>query len=276
VNEIANILVPIYECRDAYPAYDYALWLAKMFQSHLLVAAVVRKRPFIRVGMGGPVGMVVAAVDEKGLERFRVTLTGTADRLVSSAKAFGLHAESIVTDDPFPDVITVLTRQCDLLVESRLHRHAFLERKLLDERDIYTDPCCPILVTKGEPFAMAPVLLIYSQTQQANRGLRWFTRLVEKDGSSNLSVLTLFRKEEERDRLLREVVAFTKAHGVNIQVDAVMAKDGFFRAVELARKLRPGIVAMPMHAFPRPLRLRIHGIDMKALNDIQASVLLFP
>lgn len=123
---------------------------------------------------------------------------------------------------------------------------------------------------------MAPVLLIYSQTQQANRGLRWFTRLVEKDGSSNLSVLTLFRKEEERDRLLREVVAFTKAHGVNIQVDAVMAKDGFFRAVELARKLRPGIVAMPMHAFPRPLRLRIHGIDMKALNDIQASVLLFP
>ena len=296
MSAIAKILVPIYECRDNYPAYEHALWLAKTFGAALLIVGVVDKVKFVRLIPTPPAGLG-AILDDKAVKEFHSELNRKTDALTEQAIQLGISADNMMMD---PEALIDGTRQCDIMVESRLHRRTFFARKLFGKRDIYTDACCPILVTKGEPFTMTRVLLIYNQTEQANRGLRWLIRLfmffrdyclakkqvnAEDTGILNLRVLVLWRNDQERERLLSEVDAFAKAHSVDVQLDAVAAKDGFCgktkssvafcRTVELVKKLQPSIVAMPMYTFSRPLRLRINGIDMKALNDIQASVLLF-
>ena len=87
--------------------------------------------------------------------------------------------------------------------------------------------------------------------------------------------MTIFRNQKERERLPREVISLATAHGLNVQVEAVPAKVGCDRAIELVRKLRLRCVAMPTYVFSRPLRLRVRGIDRQALEDLRASVLLF-
>lgn len=274
MSEIANILVPIYEYHDNYPAYEHALWLAKTFDAALLIVGVIDKGKFVRVISAHPPSLGGAALDTKAFEKFRSELKGKTDALANQAIQLGINADNMVMDKFYPDALVDLTRRYDIMIESRLHRRAFFAR--IGEKDIYTDSCCPILVTRGEPYKMTPALLIYNKTEGANQALRWFIYLAERDVTLNLRVLVLWRNDKERERLLREVKAFAKAHSVDVRIDDVPAKGGFRRTVELTERLWLGIVAMPTYAFPRPLRLRIHGIDMRALNEIQASVLLFP
>jgi nucleotide-binding universal stress UspA family protein len=274
MSEIAKILVPIYECRDFYPAYEHALWLAKNFGAALFIVGVVDKGQFIRLIPTPPSGLG-AILEDKAVERFRSELKRKTDALADQAIRCGIDADNLLVDKPYPEAIIELTRQCDLMVESRLHRRTFVARKLFGERDIYTDACCPILVSKGRPFTMTQALLIYSHTKKANLSLRWLVRLAENTGRLNLRVLVLWRNEQEQARLINEVDALTKACNGYVRIDAVNAKDGFGRTVELVKKLQPSIVAMPTYIFSHLLRLRIHGIDMKSLNELQASVLLF-
>ena len=273
MKEIATIMIPIYERGEEHPAFEHAVSLAKTFESCLLVTAVIRRRRFFQ-NPGGPPAMV-GGIDEKSLSKFRFTLTETADHLVASARKQGLDAQTIVVSNRLPDAVIALTQQCDLLVESKMHREAFFER-LLDRKDIYTDSHCPIMVPKGEPSGIRKALLVYNRTKQANNALRWLIPLAENGKIRDLSVLTVYRSEEERNWLSRNVSAFAKVHGVDVHVGSVMETDAFRRTIDVVRKQRIDIVALATYTFHRPFRLGMLGIDMMALNDIDTSVLLFP
>lgn len=182
--------------------------------------------------MGGPPASV-GAFDEKILAKFRSALTETADRLVASAREQGLDAQTVVTSDPLPDAVIALTQQCDLLVESEMHRETFLVR-LLDRKDVYTDSYCPIMIPKGEPCVMSKALLVYNQTKQANNALRWLTLLAENRRIRELSVLVICHNDDECNWLASGVTQFAKAHSVNLHVETVLEKDAFGRTVDLA------------------------------------------
>jgi len=275
MSHIARILVPIHDCRDEYPSLDHALWLASSYGASLLVAGAVDRQRFVTM-LGAPPPGPSGVLENKALDEFRACLLEAIEGLVARAKQLGITVERTVIEKRYPEGLVRLTRQCDIMVEWELHRRTLVERKLFPESDIYTDACCPILVTKSEPSALSPPLLLYSRSEQANRGLRWLTQLVYSTESPHLRVLVLFRGDEEEDVLSREVDAFTTAHGVEAEIEAVPYHDGFLKAIELAKELRPGTVAMPTYSFARPLRLRMQGIDEQALQEIPASVLLFP
>ena len=266
-------MIPIYERGDEHPAFDHAVSVAKTFKSRLLVVAVIRKRRFFQ-DPGGPPAMIVG-IDEENFSKFRSALRETADRLVTSARKQGLDAQTVVTSEYVPDAVIALTQQCDLVVESEMHRETFFGR-LLDLKDIYTDSHCPIMIPKGEPSAMSRALLVYDRTKQANKALRWLTLLAENARIRDLSILVICRDDEERNRLPKGVSAFAKAHGVDVHVESVMGTDAFRRTIDVVRIQRMDIVAIATYTFRRPFRLGMLGIDMKALNDIGVSVLLFP
>lgn len=275
MSHIARILVPIHGCRDEYPSLDHALWLASNYGASLLIAGAVDTQRFITM-VGAPPPGPSGVLENKALDEFRARLRGAIEGLVARTRQLGITVEHTLVERQYPEGLVRLTRQCDIMVEWELHRRTLAERKLFPESDIYTDACCPILITKGEPFALVPTLLLYSRSEEANRGLRWLTRLAEATEAPHLRVLILFRGDEEEDVLSQEVDAFTTAHGVEAEIETVPYHDGFLKAIELAKELRPGSVAMPTYSFARPLRLRIQGIDEQALQEIPASVLLFP
>jgi hypothetical protein len=173
---ITKILVPIYECRNAYPAYEHTLWLAKNFGATLLLVGAVDKWKLVRLIPTPPSGLG-AILDDKAVVRFRSELSPKTDALADQAIRRGIDADNMLVDKLYPEALIDLTRQCDLMVESRLHRRTFWARKLFGERDIYTDACCPVLVSKGRPFTIAKALLIYSRTKKANLSLRWLKTL---------------------------------------------------------------------------------------------------
>lgn len=273
MKEIATIMIPIYERGEEHPAFEHAVSLAKTFKSRLLVTAVIRKRRFFQ-NPGGPPAMI-GGIDEESLSKFRSALTEIADRLVRSAREQGLHAQTVVTSNYVSDAVIALTQQCDLLVESEMHREAFFER-LLNRKDIYTDSHCPIMIPMGEPSPISHALLLYNQTKQANNALRWLTLLAENGRIRGLSILVICHNDEECNWLPKSVTAFVKAHGLDVHVESVMETDAFRRTIDEVRKHRMDIVAIATYTFHRPFRLGMLGIDMKALNDIQTSVLLFP
>jgi len=271
---IRRILMPIYEPSDRrLVGLDHCLWLAKAFGAGLLVAAIVRRDRFVHVGLGPP-PTVAPTLNQDGLERFRVRLTETAERLARAAREAGLETEVVTTTGPFPDDILGLTRQCDLLVESAIHRRAALER-LFDGKDLYTDTPCPILMTKGKPFAISPVLLVYDGRTRSNRALRWLTQLVKAYGETVLHVLVMAHDVDEREQLSREVRQYGEAHRIPVEVDGIPEKGALRRAMDLSRELQANTVGIPMYAFRSPLRLRFSGINMKLLAGFDASALLF-
>jgi len=272
---VRRILVPVYRARDTYPAFDRALQMAQIFEAGLLIAAVADKRAFTVLGGAPAAGVPVVATDRKRLALFRTELTRQTRFLAEQANELGVQAETTAVVGAASDELVRLSRQCDLIVECELHRPPFLERMLFRTKDPYTHASCPVLVARGEAFVTKRVLLVYNRTEQANRALRWVALLAKTEANTDLQALVIFRNEKERKRLPREVVSLATARGLNVQIEAVPAKVGFDRAVELVRKLSPGLVAMPTYASSRPLRLRLQGIDRQALEDLQASVLLF-
>jgi len=272
---VRRILLPIYRLRDTCPAFDSAVQIARMFEAGLLIAAVVDRRSYTVLAGAPPAAGPVVAVDKKRLEVFRADLTRWVIELAGRAKVMGVQAETLTTVGSGPEEVVKLSRQCDLIVDYEPVRRAFLERKLFGAKDVYTDSACPILLTGNGSLAGEPVLLVYNRSKQANRALRWITLFAESVRTTDLQALTIFRNEKERERLPREVISLATAHGLNVQVEAVPAKVGFDRAVELVRKLRPSFVAMPTYVFSRPLRLRLGGIDRQALKDLRTPVLLF-
>ncbi len=218
----------------------------------------------------------MVATDRKHLALSRAELTRQIRFLAEQANELGVQAETTAVVGSASDEVVQLSRCCDLIIETEFHRRPFWETRLLGRADIYKDAACPILVARGEPFANGRILLIYSRSQRANRALRWVARLADGGGwTPDLHALVVFRNKKERERVLREVVSLAAAHGLTVGVETVPAKVAFFKAVELGRALRVNLVAMPAHGFPRPLRLRLHGIDREALEDLEASVLLF-
>ncbi len=74
---VRRILMPAYAIRDAYPAFERAVGVARKFDAALLIAAVVDKG----VGLllcSAPVGPgpAVTAVDRKSLAAFRTESVG--------------------------------------------------------------------------------------------------------------------------------------------------------------------------------------------------------
>ena len=274
MSQIGRIVVPIYEPRETDPAHDHARWLADRFRSRLLVAGIARRDHFTQVRLAAYPGAMDAAVNEEGYRDCKERLAEAASGLARAAKKDGIRSESTVVEGPFPGSVVALTRQSDLLVESELHRNVFYER-LFDSVDLYSDTCCPILMTRGEPFSISRAILLYNGSGAANRGLRWLMRLAREHDLEDLGVLWTCQSPKEGDLLSQEVQAYAQSHGVNVWTRAATKGEAFHRTVALARELQPGLVAIPMYAFPRPLRLRFHGIDAKALKEIQASVLLF-
>ena len=274
---VRRILLPAYVVRDAYPAFERAVVVGRKFDAALLIAAIVDQGAGL-VLCSAPVGpgAAIAAVDKKSLAAFRTELGRRVSELADRAADLGVQSEATTTVGSAPDEVVQLSRCCDLIIETEFHRRPFWETRLLGRADIYKDAACPILVARGEPFANGRILLIYSRSQRANRALRWVARLADGGGwTPDLHALVVFRNKKERQRLLREVVSVAAAHGLTVGVDTVSARVAFYKAVELGRALGVNLVAMPAHGFPRPLRLRLHGIDREALEDLRASVLLF-
>ena len=122
---------------------------------------------------------------------------------------------------------------------------------------------------------MATALLAYNRTKQANRALRWLTRLAKKGNVTDLRVLVLAENEADRLRLTDEVTNFAGLRGVAVEIETVQAKRGLSRMAELARQVEPGIVAMPSRVAPMWLSGGLRRIRMKALKEIHVPILLF-
>ena len=272
---VRRILVPLYRVRDTYPAFDRALQVAQMFEAGLLIAAVVDKGSFTVLGGAPAAGGPVVATDRKHLALSRAELTRQIRFLAEQANELGVQAETTAVVGSASDEVVQLSRRCDLIVECELHRPPFLERVLFRTKDPYTHASCPVLVARGEAFVTKRVLLVYNRTEQANRALRWVALLAKTEAHTDLHALVIFRNEKERERLPREVVSLAAARGLDVQAEAVPANIAFERAIDSARAFRPSLVAMPTYAFSRPLRLRLQGINRQALEDLEASVLLF-
>lgn len=136
--------------------------------------------------------------------------------------------------------------------------------RLFDNADLYADSGCPILITKGEPFALAPSLVVHNGTKPANRALRWALRIHrEMEDSPTPRLAVIWRDERERSSLVQEAHVLADTNGVAVQIEAVPARDGLSRVFQLAKELHPGVVAMPTRPFPRPLRLHMVGIDAR-------------
>lgn len=203
-------------------------------------------------------------------------LSRAAAELVQSAEIQGLQAHAELAEGLFPRSVIGLTRQCDLLIESSLHRQPFMIR-LLENTDLYTDSCCPILITQGDTSAVVPRLLVYNATRQANAALRWVMALAANRADGPVPrVLVIWRDENERGKLVQEAHAVADAYGATAPMEAVAANTAIARTVELARELQPGIVALPLRPFPRSLRRWASAIDAQLLSALGTSVLLFP
>ncbi|NQT50686.1 hypothetical protein HQ576_01475 [bacterium] len=271
---IKRILLPVYEREGDRPSFGHALWLAEQFQAEILIAGVVDESRFMRT-MAGPTEGMLAYRDRDALNACTQRVLREADALVEQAIAQGRSAARAPSTCSFPDGLTELTRQCDILVESRLHRNPVLSRKLLDRCDLYSDASCPILVSRGAPFEIDPILLIYTASGAANRALAWVTELAEHI-KLRVHALVLDDDEAVRARLTQEVAGLATAHGLEWETSEVAAAEGFRRAVRAADTLAPAFIALPTHAFKHPLRLRLQGIDEKALEQLACSVLAFP
>lgn len=271
---IKRILLPVYGHEEHRPAFDHALWLAEQFDAEILVAGIVDESSFMKT-MAGPTEGMLAYMDRDALNASTQRVLREADALVEQAIAQGRSAASAPSTCSFPDGLTELTRQCDILVESRLHRNPVLSRKLLDRCDLYSDASCPILVSRGARLEIDPILLIYTASGAANRALIWVTELAEHI-KLRVHALVVHDDEAVRGRLRQEVVGLATAHGLEWETSEVAAAEGFRRAVRTAETLAPAFVALPTHAFKHPLRLRLQGIDEKALEQLACSLLLFP
>ena len=271
---IKRVLLPLYEREEDSPAFDHALWLAERFDAELLITTAVDKSRFMNVA-AGYAEAAVWAVDRHALRAFVSQIRSAAGELIARATARERLASATPQPCSFPDGLTALTRQCDILVESKLHRNPFLSRKLLDKSDLYTDASCPILIARGEPSELCRPLLVYTRSSAANRALRWVVRLAEHTGA-RIHVLVLHDEQPAREGLREEVANYCHAHSLEVGRCVITAAERFQAAVGLSRGLRPGVVALPVHAFKRPLRLRVQGLDEKALNQLECSALLFP
>lgn len=276
ISEIGRILFPIYDLDEPNPGLDHAIWMAKKFGAHLLIVAVVRREPFIRPVLGGgPAGPVAPALAERELERFRKRLNALAQKLAQAAETAGIETEARGVEEPFEEEVAALTRTCDLVIESRLHRYSIWGR-LFGKKDVYTESQCPILVSKGAPFRLSPLLLVYNESKQANAALRRITRMLKKGRIKEVHVIVSAWTDDERTRLIREVTEYTRAHSVSLRTISVEASEALEKVVDISAEIEPGLVAMSAYSFDRPFRLRLKGLDEKALNRIQSSVLLFP
>jgi len=258
---------------EDHPAFGHALWLAEQFDAELLIAAIVDQSKFMKT-IAGPTEGMLSYMDRDALDAFTQNALREVDALVKQATARGRSAAAAPSPCSFPEGVTELTRQCDIVVESKLHRSPLLSRKLLDTCDLYEDASCPILVSRGEPFKTEPILLIYTTSPAANRALRWVTRLGEHI-ELHAHVLVMHDQEDKRERLREEVMGFTGAHGIRVEMSVAHPADGFRTAIDVAKGLTPAFLALPTYAFRRPLRLRVQGIDAKALGQFDCSVLLF-
>jgi len=274
MNPLATVLVTIYEVSDVYPAAECGLRMAAELGSRLVFAGVVRTSPFIRAPAGPP-GAATAVIDHEELDRLRRGLRERIEALAAEAERRGGRAERLLIEEPCVRLLATLTRRADLVIESRPHRCTFVQR-LVGDGDLYTDGCCPVLVAGPAPFSWEPMLLVYNDTSQANRGLRWVEALAGAGVIRKLNVLVLHARAEERDRLCGEVASRAQSRGLEAEIRSAGEKDGFRRTAEEARRLGGGVVAAPSFAFKRPLRLRLHGIDAKAVEELKASVLIFP
>ena len=271
---IKRILLPVYGNEEHRPALAHALWLAEQCDAEVLVAGVVDESRFMRA-MAGPTEGMLAYKDHDALNACTQKVLREVDALVEQAAAQGRSAASTPSTCSFPDRLTELTRQCDLLVESRLHRNPVLSRKLLDRCDTYSDACCPILLSRGAPFEIDPILLIYTASEAANRALTWVVELAEHI-DLRVHALVLDDDEAVRGRLTHEVASLAAAHGLEWHTSEARAAEALRRAVCAAKTLTPAFIALPTYAFKHPLRLRVQGIDEKALEQLACSVLAFP
>jgi len=271
---IRRILLPVYGTQDDRTAFDHAVRLAERFGAELLVAPIVDKGEFMDA-VGGPSEGATCYLDRGALDAFTQEVRREARALAEEAAARG--RTSIVAPSPsaFPDDLIHLTRQCDLLVESEMHRRPLLARKLLECSDLYTDAMCPILLSHGQPFQMELVMLVYTASDAASRALNWLTELGEHTELS-LHAVVMDSGQAVRERLQQEVLAKAKAHGVRAQVREAAPGAALSSVATVAGELMPGLIALPMHTFRRPLRLWLAGIDQRAVDQLGSSVVLFP
>jgi len=274
MNPIARILVPIYECRETYPAYEYATWLARTLKSDLLLAPVVKGQRLVLPCIGGPAADGAVCVDVKGIGERQAQLEETGARLAGLAEEQGIQAKSLPSKKIFDETVVTLSRQCDLLVDSRIHRRTVIER-LLDYRDIYTDTCCPILVTGARNFSLNSTVLVYDGSKQASRALRWLFALAEHSRLKTLRVLVVSRKEVGRQVMSKEVKALAGTHNACVEIESAAKRNGCRKTAELAKELEASIVAMPAYAFPGRFGFRRVGMESNTLAGMDASLLLF-
>lgn len=273
MSRICRILLPIYERRDTYPSLDHALSLAKRSQSRVLFAAIAGKSRFIRTVAAA--GAAAGVVDEDQWTASCTQIERETSRLARRAQELGLCAECVTIGEPCEERLVALTRQMDLVVECTPHR-ANVTQRLLGDTDLYQGACCPVLVSGGQDFALSPTLLIYNTTARANRALRWLTALAEDGHIPDMHILALYRRRVDRGKVHDELASFASSHSLAIETEMVEVDRGFRRAVEKAHELRAGVVALPSFGFKKPLRLRLQGIDAKALHELGCSGLVFP